>query len=86
MCSGNQGHNAQRVRTAHHKHNHDHDRDAVKPGVDTAECPVMPGRHVAKAKAGAKGWVREYNGRTYWLCCAGCVPKFDADPAKYADA
>ncbi|MDO3634587.1 YHS domain-containing protein [Mycolicibacterium sp. KC 300] len=65
---------------------HDHDHDAASPGVDTAECPVMLGRFVVRAKAEAKGLVRNYNGRTYWLCCAGCVPKFDADPAKYAIA
>jgi YHS domain-containing protein len=46
----------------------------------------MPGRFVAKAKAEARGWVREYAGRTYWLCCAGCGPKFDADPASFAVA
>ncbi|WP_006243269.1 hypothetical protein [Mycolicibacterium tusciae] len=69
--------------TSHHHHEHEHDHDPVDPGVDAAECPVMPGRFVAKAKAEAKGWVRQYAGRTYWLCCAGCVPKFDVDPAKY---
>jgi YHS domain-containing protein len=75
---------ASAVGMAHHDHDHDH--DAVEPGVEAAECPVMPGRVVAKAKAEVKGWVRDYNGRTYWLCCAGCVPKFDADPAKCAIA
>ncbi|GAB4462704.1 MAG: hypothetical protein OHK0029_30070 [Armatimonadaceae bacterium] len=25
-----------------------------------------------------------YNGKTYYLCCAGCRPKFESDPAKYA--
>ena len=74
--------------TPHHddEHNHQHPHESVTPGADTAECPVMPGRHIAKAKAEAKGWVRYYSGRTYWLCCAGCVPKFDADPARYAAA
>jgi YHS domain-containing protein len=66
-------------------HSH-HDHEAVQPGLDTVECPVMPGRFVVKAKAEARGWVRRYAGRTYWLCCAGCVPKFDADPAKFAVA
>lgn len=71
---------------SHHHHEHEHDHDPVDPGVDAAECPVMPGRFVAKARAEAKGWVRQYAGRTYWLCCDGCVPKFDEDPAKYAVA
>ena len=52
----------------------------------TAQCPVIPGRHVNKTYAGFKGWVRYFRGRTYFLCCAGCGPKFDADPAQYAAA
>lgn len=72
--------------TRHHHHEDEHDDDPVDPGVDAAECPVMPARFVAKAKAEAKDWVRQYAGRTYWLCCAGCVAKFDANPAKYAVA
>jgi len=44
----------------------------------------MPGRLIVKTKAEAENWVRHYAGRTYWLCCAGCVPKFDADPARFA--
>lgn len=70
---------------SNHDHHH-HDDELVSPGPDSAECPVMPGRFVAKAKAQARGWVREYAGRTYWLCCAGCGPKFDADPARFAVA
>ena len=65
-------------------HHYDHDHAPVNAGIDTAEGPVMPGQFVVKAKAEARGWVRQYAGRTYWLCCAGCVPKFDADPAKFA--
>lgn len=26
----------------------------------------------------------EYSGKSYYLCCPGCKPKFEADPAKYA--
>jgi YHS domain-containing protein len=68
-----------------HDHHH-HDDELVSPGPDSAECPVMPGRFVNKAKAQARGWVRQYAGRTYWLCCAGCAPRFDADPARFAVA
>lgn len=39
-----------------HQHDHDDDHDTVTPGIATAECPVMPGRFVVKAKAEAKGW------------------------------
>jgi YHS domain-containing protein len=68
------------------EHGHRLEHEPVPVGVDTGECPVMPGRFVSKAKAEEKGWVRQYAGRTYWLCCAGCAPKFDADPAAFAAA
>ena len=51
-----------------------------------AECPVMPGSTVNKAEAEAAGLVRDHDGQRYWLCCAGCGPRFDADPARYAAA
>ena len=28
--------------------------------------------------------VREYQGQWYAFCCDGCLPEFDADPAKFA--
>ncbi|ABM10459.1 MULTISPECIES: YHS domain-containing protein [Micrococcaceae] len=49
----------------------------------TAECPVMAGTPVIKADAESKGLFRDYDGQRYWFCCAGCGPKFDADPARY---
>ncbi len=51
-----------------------------------AYCPVMAGTPVVKAEAEAKGLFRDYGGERYWLCCAGCGPAFDAEPAKYAHA
>lgn len=51
-----------------------------------AECRVMPGTPVVKAVSEAKGLYRDYQGNRYWLCCPGCGPAFDADPAKYAKA
>ncbi len=53
---------------------------------DIAVCPVMPGNVVVKADAEAAGFFRDYEGQRYWLCCAGCGPRFDADPAKFAAA
>lgn len=53
---------------------------------ELAECPVMPGSMVVPADAEAAGLVRDYEGTRYYLCCAGCGPKFDADPARYAAA
>ncbi|MBN1595194.1 YHS domain-containing protein [candidate division FCPU426 bacterium] len=49
-------------------------------GDETAICPVM-GTKILKNKAVA---TREYNGKTYYLCCQGCVSAWDKDPAKYA--
>lgn len=46
----------------------------------------MPGRVANKAKAEAVGLYREYDGNQYWLCCAHCGRRWDADPANYAAA
>ncbi|MFF9565656.1 YHS domain-containing protein [Leifsonia sp. NPDC014704] len=54
--------------------------------ADLAECPVMKGSIVVKADAEAAGLFRDYEGNRYYLCCAGCGPKFDAAPAQYATA
>ncbi|WP_028280232.1 hypothetical protein [Arthrobacter sp. H5] len=51
-----------------------------------AYCPVMVGTPVVKAEAEAKGLFRDYDGERFWLCCAGCGPAFDAEPAEYAHA
>jgi hypothetical protein len=37
--------------TASDHDDHHHDDELVSPGPDSAECPVMPGRFVDKAKA-----------------------------------
>jgi YHS domain-containing protein len=42
-------------------------------------CPVM-GNEVKDPENAASS---EYKGKTYYFCCAGCKPKFDADPEKY---
>ncbi|MGX5359051.1 YHS domain-containing protein [Kocuria sp. KH4] len=81
----------------HHDLNHHHDEHTHHHGLANddrtgvsrdkmAECPVMPGNQVVKAEAEAAGLVRDYQGQRYWLCCPGCGPTFDADPAKYATA
>lgn len=49
-------------------------------------CPVTGGKPVAKTVAEAAGLFRDYDGKRYWFCSAGCGPAFDADPAKYANA
>ncbi len=49
-----------------------------------AICPVMKSP-IDKKVAEERGLVREYNGKKYYLCCAGCGPQFDNDPIKYAN-
>jgi YHS domain-containing protein len=49
-------------------------------------CPVMEGSTVVKPVAEAAGLYRDYKGKRYWFCCAGCGPLFDADPDRYAAA
>lgn len=57
---------------------------AQTPTSEMAECPVMVGTPVVKADAEATGLYRDHRGQRYWLCCAGCGPRFDADPDRYA--
>lgn len=46
---------------------------------NTVTCPVS-GSSFNKSEAfGSK----EYNGKTYYFCCAGCKEKFEKDPEKY---
>ncbi len=42
-------------------------------------CPVM-GNEIKDPEKAPK---YEYDGKTYYFCCAGCVDKFKADPEKY---
>jgi YHS domain-containing protein len=45
-----------------------------------ATCPVSG----EKFKIAAGTTFSEYQGTTYYFCCAGCKPRFDKEPAKYA--
>lgn len=47
----------------------------------SAVCPVMGTPIPDVSKAAGKS---VYKGKTYYFCCPGCKPKFDADPSKYA--
>lgn len=75
-----------------HGHGHGHGQaDAQAPPTLVeddvmAVCVVMPGTPVVKEEAELAGLVREYEGKTYYLCCDACGPLFDADPARYAHA
>ncbi len=53
-------------------------KSAKKPV--SAVCPVMGNKIPDVSKAAGKS---VYKGKTYYFCCAGCKPKFDADPQKY---
>jgi Cu+-exporting ATPase len=51
----------------------------LKDADEQMTCPVSGETF---AKSNAAGSV-EYEGKTYYLCCDGCMDKFKADPAKY---
>jgi YHS domain-containing protein len=51
---------------------------AVNIGPDEASCPVL-GTVMKKSQMIPV----QHNGKTYYLCCADCVPKFKANPEKY---
>lgn len=54
---------------------------AAKPAM--LHCAVT-GEEIASVKDASGS--QEYNGKTYYFCCAGCEPMFRANPAKYAAA
>lgn len=51
----------------------------LKDYNEQVTCPVS-GETIAKGDAVGS---MEYEGKTYYFCCAGCQEKFKADPAKY---
>lgn len=55
-----------------------------KPTPKEIACPVMPDHKVNIADATKTKMFADYKGRRYFFCCAGCVPAFKANPAKYA--
>lgn len=69
-------------------HSHDHTPDIALSASeqDLAVCPVMPKNVVVKSEAEEAGFYRDYDGERYWLCCAGCGPRFDADPERFVVA
>lgn len=62
----------------------DHGTSVVKPAAPVALHCAITGEAIASVKNAAGSQV--YNGKTYYFCCPGCVAKFKADPAKYAEA
>jgi len=66
------------------KHEHEHETMAhiesetakVASAVEQKTCPIM-------RKAINKNIFTEYKGKKVYFCCAGCEPKFKADPEKY---
>lgn len=56
----------------------------VEPFPTRIKCAVETKDPVNIASAVKKGLFADYKGRRYYFCCAGCKPKFAADPSKYA--
>ncbi|MEX2244530.1 MAG: YHS domain-containing protein [Fimbriimonadaceae bacterium] len=54
---------------------------ALAPKKESLSCPVM-GEAIATYSA-ASEYV-DYEGVRYYICCAGCTPAFEKNPAKYA--
>lgn len=64
-------------------HNHPHDLLPNDSSRDIALCPVTH-EQVSKIEAQNDHLVREYNGKTYYLCCEHCAVDFDRNPEQYA--
>ena len=47
--------------------------------IKNTNCPVS-GRTIGSM---GKGATYTYKGKTYQLCCSGCIDQFKADPEKY---
>jgi YHS domain-containing protein len=60
------------------------DQKPAKKEDTKMTCAVMKDDPVVVAKATKDGLFADYKGRRYFFCCAGCKPKFEKDPAKYA--
>jgi YHS domain-containing protein len=73
---------------AHHQHGEHQEhaeahQHAEGPGdAEAVKCPVM-GHAIADL---AKAESYEYEGKTYYFCCAGCKEKFVQDPGRYIEA
>lgn len=59
-------------------------QSAPKTPPTKLKCAVMPDHSATIATATKQKLFADYKGRRYFFCCAGCVPKFKKDPAKYA--
>lgn len=51
----------------------------VRADENKVTCPVSGSTFNKSEAYGSK----EYNGKTYYFCCAGCKEKFEKDPEKY---
>lgn len=56
--------------------------DGTRQVGDITKCPVS-GDVFTVAADSPKA---EHDGGTYYLCCKGCIDKFEADPAKFLSA
>ncbi len=59
-----------------HPHGHHKAAEEGAPTEDLGICPVMGGK-------ASQEYSYEYNGKTYYFCCPGCIGEFKKDPEKY---
>lgn len=62
---------------------HDHVGGSEIKVEDAAICPVMH-LPVSKKLAKNEGLVRQFDGKSYYLCCSSCIGSFEENPAAYA--
>ncbi len=81
--SAEHAHEAEAHEHAEHAHDaesHAHAEDAEHAhGSEVVKCAVM-GHEIKDVEKAPKS---EYNGKTYYFCCADCKEKFDKEPGKY---
>jgi len=63
-----------------HEHAHQHGEESMHEHGDDAVVDPVCGMKIKKSEAKV---TCEYNGKTYYFCCAGCKEKFEKDPEKY---
>jgi YHS domain-containing protein len=66
-------------------HDHEHETSPSARGRRSLGPRPIGGSPVLISQAEEAGFYRDYGGRRYWFCCAGCGSLFDADPEGYAD-
>lgn len=52
---------------------------------DVVICPVT-NEATDKKKSADRGYSRKYQDTVYYMCCEGCLKKFESNPEKYTSS